>query len=291
MIRYDISQEDLHAAIEQMSPRWLEQAAERTAAYDDAKRYVKPPSDIWTEVKRVYMGLQRHKCGYCERRLEHSEVGNSEFDVEHFRPKSMVTSWPPASRTDRGADFDFPLGTTSKEVGYYLLPHNPDNYLVSCKTCNSSFKGTAFPVAGDRQIDLPHPRTPVEQAYLCYPLGSFDADPEELITFHGYVPVPTASEPHARRRGQVIIRFFDLDVREGLIYERSLVITGLFLALSVPQTATPMERLVADSVIAAATSTQAPHTNCARSFVRSWEQSVALAETFADAAMQYLAHV
>ena len=108
MIRYRVSSADWSAAIDAIAPTWRTRAASRTAVYAAAGRYSEPPSTIWSEIKSVYMDLQGFKCGFCERRLEKSEFGNVEHDVEHFRPKSQVSAWPPNSAPERadGLDFD-----------------------------------------------------------------------------------------------------------------------------------------------------------------------------------------
>jgi hypothetical protein len=289
MIRYDIADGDLRDLIDAANSTWFTRAEERTEHYRDVEKYDGSMSDIWSDIKRVFMDVQGFKCGFCERRLERSGFGNVEHDVEHFRPKAKVAVWPPASQAHRADGLGFGLGAGSEGLGYYLLSHDPDNYLISCKTCNSAFKGNGFPVAGARQLDMGDPRNNSEAPFLCYPIGSFDDDPMDLIRFNGYLPVPAAAGGHRRRRGQVLIRFFDLAVREGLIEERSTIITTLFVALEARSNpASALHELGASTLIDAAQSDRAPHANCARSFVQTWNTDRQLATTYADAAMEYL---
>lgn len=286
MIRYQISEPELLAAINHAGPTWIRRAQDRTDTYKAKGRYVTPPTDIWSEIKRVYMNLQGYKCAFCERRLERSDFGNIEHDVEHFRPKSMVKEWTPRTATGR-SELTFDLGSGSAR-GYYLLPHHHDNYVISCKTCNTAFKGNGFPVDGARDIDMATPRSAAEQAWLVYPIGDFDDDPQHLIRFDGIVPVPAAGSTRQRRRAQVIIEFFGLAERDGLLLERSITLLALHLALDNVAHHTSLTDDIARHMVATLTADHAAHANCARSFVALWADDEPAARTFSEAA---LAHV
>ena len=182
MIRYRVTSTEWRAAIDAVAPTWKARAASRTAAYEAAGRYSEPPSSIWSEIKSVYMDLQGFKCGFCERRLEKSEFGNVEHDVEHFRPKSLVAGWPPNAAPERGDGLNFDLGAPA-DLGYFLLAHHPENYLISCKTCNTALKGNGFPVDGSRDNAMTSPRHTTERHFLVYLLGMVDEDPQRLIRF------------------------------------------------------------------------------------------------------------
>ena len=291
MIRYRITQAEWQQAIDDVSSTWMDRARDRTTAYQAANEFVKdPPSTIWSEIKRVYMDLQGFKCGFCERKLEQSDFGNVEHDVEHYRPKGIVTQWPPTSAPERGVGLNFPLGGAN-DPGYFLLAHHPENYLISCKTCNSSLKGNGFPVDGGRDINIADPRHTAERPYLVYPLGtsSLDDDPEALIRFEGIVPVPAATSGRRRRRGQVIINFFQLAEREGLLEERSMVIMALHLALVSFNHADPLTQTIARQAVARLTSNSAAHANCARSFHNLWLTNQADAEQFSQLAANHIA--
>lgn len=289
MIRYGVTKAELVAAISELNGTWLERAQERTDVYADRGRFVTPPSHIWNQVKRVYMGFQGSKCGFCERRLEQSAFGNVEHDVEHFRPKASVESWPPASRPERSEGLDFPLGEPSDDLGYSLLPHHHENYLIACKTCNSAFKGNGFPVEGRRDLTMATPRHTDERPYLCYPIGMFDDDPQALIRFEGIVPVPAGARGRRRRRGQVIINFFGLAEREGLLIERSITLLSLHLALvHRDDDGDPLTAAVATHLLGTLTADHAAHANCARSFVGLWDEDHEAAGEFTAAAIAYL---
>ncbi len=288
MIGYRITAAEWREAIRAVAPTWLARAADRTATYAEAGRYTEPPSKIWSEIKSVYMDIQGFKCGFCERKLEKSEFGNIEHDVEHFRPKGLVTSWPPDSDPERGAGLGFELGDPA-DPGYFLLAHHHENYLISCKTCNTALKRNGFPVEGTtRNTEMVSPRHPGERHFLVYPVGMFDEDPQKLIRFEGIVPVPAARSGHRRRRGQVIINFFQLAERDGLLEERSMTVLGLHLALISVDHPDQLSRQLAEITIERMTGNAAVHANCARSFRALWAQSRADAEIFSQEAFDHL---
>jgi hypothetical protein len=290
MIRYAVTQTELRQRINEFAPAWLDKARERTEAYRVAGRYLRPPSDIWSDIKRVYMDLQGYKCGFCERRLERSVFGNVEHDVEHFRPKGMVEQWPPSSALERGNGLNFPLGDASPGLGYFLLPHEPENYLISCKTCNTAFKSNGFPVEGARELDMASPRHTNERPLLVYPVGLFDDDPQKLIRFEGIVPVPAGSSGRRRKRGQTLINFFGLAERDGLLLERSITIVSLHLVLNSAGDPDPTGQ-IAQVMLQVLTSDHAAHANCARSFVALWEADHPAALAFSEAALDHLLSV
>lgn len=287
MIRYRVSAAEWQAAIGAVAPTWIARAESRTATYETAGRYSVPPSTIWSEIKSVYMDLQGFKCGFCERRLEKSEFGNVEHDVEHFRPKGEVAVWPPNSAPDRGDGLDFDLGEPA-DPGYFLLAHHPENYLISCKTCNSALKGNGFPVEGERHTEMASPRHTSERPLLVYPVGMVDEDPQRLIRFEGIVPVPAARSGRRRRRGRLIINFFQLAERDGLLEERSMTILGLHLALISIDHPNQLSRRLARDTVERMAGNAAAHANCARSFVELWAQSRVDAEIFSRAAFDHL---
>ncbi len=106
---------------------------------------------IWSEVKPVYMSLQRDKCAYCERKLASADFGGTiEHDLEHFRPKSSARPWPTtAISRERGLVYTFPTGKHHAS-GYYWLAYHPLNYCVACKKCNTPLKLDFFPIAVNR---------------------------------------------------------------------------------------------------------------------------------------------
>ena len=136
-----------------------------------------------------------------------------------------------------------------------MLAYHRWNYLTSCKQCNSPYKSNYFPIAGKRRIDAADPRgLKTEKAYLIYPLGALDADPEKVITFEGLVPHAAAQGGFTRDRGEVTIAFFKLASREELRVERAFVIRTVYEMLAQGGKLTIQDAQ--------------PHAACARAFVR-----------------------
>ena len=124
MIRYNVSKVQIAAAVDAIAPNWRANAAERTKTFKKAKK-IEDASPIWSEVKPVFVELQKQKCVFCERQFETLEYGKIEYDLEHFRPKSSIKAWPPAGWKTA---HDFPLGAGSS-AGYYWLAYQLDKYI------------------------------------------------------------------------------------------------------------------------------------------------------------------
>lgn len=264
MIRYDVDFTQLRAEVQAVDPRWPAKAAARTAKFVKAGRYSEK-STIWGAARTAYMRAQKFKCIFCERQFENELYGKIEFDVEHFRPKSSVVPWPDATRHPRLA-YRFPTGAAS-ETGYYWLAYNLENYAASCAVCNSVLKSNYFPVAKSRgSAPSPIAALAAEDPFLCYPLGTGDADPEQLVTFVATVAKPMADAGHPRNRGQIIIDFFDLNGREMLHRQRAQMISLLGGALSAIHkgTATPADHQLVQQMLDPAV----PHAGCVRAFRR-----------------------
>lgn len=295
MIRYPIHPATWRARVEAASRSWLETARERTDRFEVLGRYDEEGrSPIWSRIKRVYMELQGFKCGFCERRLEKSQFGNIEHDVEHFRPKKSVKLWPSAAeRREReitvDQDLDLDLGPAA-DPGYFLLPYHIENYLISCKTCNSTLKSNSFPVARDRQTNGTEPREmDGEKPYLIYPIGAVDTDPMRLITFEGIIPIPVATRGHSRARALVTIDFFELDTREVLLEERAERILALHVALAAASDPDPVTAAAAQISVERLTASDSPHANCSRRHRQRFEEDRGRANDVAEAAIEFLA--
>ena len=172
-------------------------------------------SPLWSEIKPVFTRLQHGKCAFCERPLGADEVAAYEQDVEHFRPKKGVVSWPP--RKPIGGmphPADLPASQQAG-AGYRKLPFHELNYIVACKTCNTRCKGNYFPIAGSKhEFTAMNPigLGSKEKPYLIFPLGQLDDDPESLVTFLGFrAEVPAGAKGYNKERGQVTIHFFLLN--------------------------------------------------------------------------------
>jgi hypothetical protein len=288
MIRFPTTRAELEAAVTAISTTWLSRARERTDHFRKVGRYDEEHG-IWSEVKEAYMALQHNKCAYCERRLAGPPFGDVEHDLEHFRPKSSVKAWPTAAIAfTRGISYPFATGDDA-DPGYYLLAYSLLNYATACKTCNTPLKASYFPIAGVRNTGGDDPTfLEDESAFLIYPLGSFDADPEEVLTFDGITPVPVETTGGKARRAQVIVDFFELDNREELRRERSSIIVWLWIAHRLRSTGSPADRNLAQKSIDTLTSPGSPHTSCARAFLRLIGDDPGRAEELAQEAIDYL---
>lgn len=265
MIRHPIIEADLEALIEEYKPGWLQRAAERTAQFIAAGKY-EESSSIWSEIKPVFMALQANKCVFCELQLQSGDLGRIDHDLEHFRPKSSVKSWP-LKKSKVSYDFD----TGGKGDGYYWLAYDLANYATSCKVCNSPLKSNNFPINGPRATEHRRPRDLTdEQSFLCYPIGDLDTDPQALVSFLVTTAVPASKDTMLARRGRIIIDFFGLNEREDLHRGRARMIMILGEALKAIAEGRDVERnrLIAAKVVAS----DVPHTSCSRSFARMWQE-------------------
>ncbi|MDQ1353986.1 MAG: hypothetical protein QG657_4295, partial [Acidobacteriota bacterium] len=230
--------------------------------------------NIWGRVKIVYMRLQHNKWSFCERKLESTESGGAlEFDIEHFRPKSSVKAWPTTAIIEKfNLPDNFPKSAGS-DNGYYLLPYHPFNYTVACKPCNTYFKNSYFPIRGVRDIKKDEPRNlKSEQAYLVYPIGDFDADPETIIKYEGIFAVPVENIGENYDRARVIIIFFNLNDRDDHISERVEKISHLYQSLeNFYYPPSDLHKELAQQAISRLISGKSSHTNCMRSFKRLYE--------------------
>lgn len=179
-----------------------------------------------------------------------------------------------------------------EDKGYYLLVYELEKYLISCKTCNTRLKANYFPVSSARSIDRDRSRDlDDEKPFLVYPIGARDADPETVITFRGILPIPAASKGHLRKRGEVTIRFFELDTREVLLEERAETILRVHLAMSAVGHPDPLTSQAASTTIDRMVDRRSPHASCARAFHDLWLSDNVLAREFAEAGLAYLESV
>ncbi len=282
MIRYNTTVAEL---TDKIGARWLADAAERTAAFRAAGKYTEKAGS-WSKVKPVYMQLQHGKCAYCERQFGSDPQSRIEHDIEHFRPKSSVKVWPPAGATFQ---YSFPTGPAS-DVGYFLLPYNLLNYAAACKKCNSSFKANYFPIeAAARAVDADTPEVLAgELPLLIYPIAEVDDDPEDLLSFEGFVPVAVKRRGRKARRARVIIDFFALDTREELLRERAFLLKAIYVAHRNRKSRDPLVRDDSLQTLAQIDLPGFPHRNCARAFSRLCVQDTDTAREYYGAAIQYL---
>lgn len=278
MIRYAITVQALNTAIAAEDPNWRNRTRQRTAACRRAKKF-KGVAD-WSPIKAAYVKLQHSKCCYCEKRLEEETYGLGEHDVEHFRPKSAVRDWLTAAIRKEIGMLPKESRNQASKRGYYLLAYHPLNYAAACRTCNSSLKGSHFPILGRRRVTGAHPHLlqTSERPLLIYPVSDIDEDPEQLIRFEGIVAIPVAAsvdrERHLRARGT--IRFFHLNTgagRELLVRDRAEVIDSAWKSLRIiALNADQQEVAEAKADLVRMNKPSQPHANCVRSFLRLYQQ-------------------
>ena len=115
------------------------------AAYDEApdehisgrRRFTDKRYYSKKAVKDVLRKMHHDKCCYCETKLTTSAY----LHVEHFRPKAAV-------RQSRAQENEFP--------GYYWLAYCWENLLLACFECNTTYKGTMFPLNNPAQRARSH---------------------------------------------------------------------------------------------------------------------------------------
>jgi len=183
-----------------------------------------------------------------------------------------------------------------EDRGYFLLPYHPFNYSAACKPCNSALKKDCFPIAGQYDLTGDDPaKLTKEKPFLICPVGDFDDAPEDLIRFHGVSPQPVAASGHNRERALVTIDFFKLDdeaKRKNLLRERVFVIIGLHPQLEkAADGATAKAKAEAQAVVDGFTSSNSPHTNCARSFRELFQSDRAEAKAVFDGACRLITSI
>ena len=121
------------------------------------------------DVKDVLMKMHHNKCCYCETKLNTPAY----LHVEHFRPKAAV-------RQSRAENDEFP--------GYYWLAYSWENLLLACFDCNTTHKGTLFPLEDPADRARSHnDDLKKERKRLVNPS---EENPREHIRFEGDLPVP-----------------------------------------------------------------------------------------------------
>ncbi|MBT9555177.1 MAG: hypothetical protein IV100_04065 [Myxococcales bacterium] len=274
MRRVAVSLSDLDAAIDAESQGWLTR-----------------PNRKWSEIKVVYLRLQGWKCLFCESALPEVDHDSAALvavaiDIDHFRPKNKCTIWPgrrPAS-VETNTMTVLAKGLRSGPAGGYpQLALDRLNYAVACKPCNSSFKGTYFPILGTPDAtgstDIAY-LNQMEQPALLFPFGPHGDDPAQFLQFMG--PLVTARnsiDDAAGTRAQVTIDLFELDTRESLLGERMALIERLWPALERRD-----EALVAGLC---ADTSRSGHIECQRAYVALYGQDRESARLLYEAALTY----
>lgn len=283
MIRHTLDSAMLKAEIEKIDPRWFSKTATRTKKFLKLKRF-EEKSSIWSNAKPAFMLIQSNKCAFCERPFTGPDESRIEMDLEHFRPKSAITDWTPPQ-----GDRPYPkaLGG-SADNGYYWLSYHTGNYAAACKICNSDHKGACFPIAGQRWVDPNDGNAgPSESAYLIYPIGIADEDPEDLIAFTGTIAHPVASDGDRHARAALVIDFFGLNARDQLHIQRAETIERFGTALIAVADGNADQ--ASQTYVAQIHNPLIPHASCLRSFKRLWDRDQAAARRIYNACREMLA--
>ncbi len=297
MILIRVADKDLLEAIEKKRKGWLSRAKKQELAAGRASK-TGEKGGIWSEVKEVFILLQRFKCIYCETPMARVDPASAakvavEYDVEHYRPKNRVTPWPaPADLARRPTNEAYlhRIGAGAP-AGYRRLAFDPLNYVVSCKTCNCSYKLDRFPIAGQPAFRA-RKRTRLdaqEKPLLLFPFGEHGDDPAAFLAFEGPLVRPRAAGGYERLRGQVVIDFFELDTRAGLFQMRCVMIVLLFKYLEDLSSAEPRIRAVAEKFVhSVEEGHEQAHTACGRAFCELYGRNRALARELALRADEFL---
>ena len=118
-------------------------------------------------VKDALMKMHHQKCCYCETKL----FTRAYLHVEHFRPKSAV-------RQSRDQKDEYP--------GYYWMLYTWENLLLACFECNSTHKGTLFPLEDPEKRARSHKDNISSENPLL--IDPSKEDPREHIRFESGYP-------------------------------------------------------------------------------------------------------
>lgn len=239
MIRYNVGIRELIRLIKRESPDWLSRARTRTKQFILENGYFENEKDalpFWNELKPVYMAIQKSKCIFCERTYEDADYKTIELDVEHYRPKRKVDTWPSPYMRKRHAHLDHYNTTRGSSLtdGYWSLAYHPLNFAVCCLRCNRTYKKNFFPIdqnrlssiKGQRHLSRFHS----EQPDLFYPLSTIDVDnPEVCLFFKGPFVFPVENLPiRTRERVRITIDLLQLNIRPELIRGRCRIIRAMY---------------------------------------------------------------
>lgn len=141
--------------------------------------------DLWSKHKASFSKLTRSKCAYCELPIAADDKGG---DLDHYRPKGAITklsddpaTWGREIDGHNRRDRRFTRTITNVARGYYWLAYDWNNYVFSCGTCNSKWKGNLFPIQGGHQGNPTPATTAKEIPLLLNPYGKID--PAEHLEF------------------------------------------------------------------------------------------------------------
>lgn len=175
----------------------------------EKKEYIRT-HPVWNELQPIMLELSNNKCWYSD-----SPIGNSDFEVDHFRPKS---------ESKEKIDYNNPKSksTILKENGYWWLAYNWDNFRLAGAYANKlrrdrlqdnadvKGKGAYFPldlingrVANDEEdcsCEVPILLDPLEPDDVC------------LLTFDKGIAIPATTDGDEIDRVKKTIFYYHLDL-------------------------------------------------------------------------------
>lgn len=141
---------------------WKRAADEATTDVINHGKPAKWDNTIWRDIKAYLFLISHSKCGYCESPVRQASKG----EVEHYRPKGMVSGDTPAE---------------TGHPGYYWLAYDVSNYIPTCSSCNTGKgKKNQFPIRGIR-AQRPADSLALEDPLL---LNPFTDDPRDHLKVH-----------------------------------------------------------------------------------------------------------
>lgn len=291
MIQYKVDRAALISEINKESPSgaWWRKAKK---AFDQAVLFGTHDADkeYWSEIKEAYMRLQNHKCAYCETPMAQGRHAKIDYDVEHHRPKGKVDAWP-TQEIRRRLSINYTVAS-GRVAGYPELAHHPHNYVVSCKVCNSPYKSNFFPILGTpskngecRIARLNSKEKPV----IPLPMGDWGEDPEQILTFLGFVAIPASDDPASVLRAKVIIDFFELNLRPDLLLGRATAIYKMYHHLcEVKDQRVANDSAEAQRWVLNAMADSAPYSAACRAYYRLYQEDSGRAKEIARLSQSYV---
>jgi uncharacterized protein (TIGR02646 family) len=159
--------------------------------------------DYWNspDVRGALYAMHGRTCAYCGCDLPRNDRG----DVEHFRPKAQV-------------DDDLEHG------GYWWLAYSFENYLLSCRPCNSNRKKNSFPLRARAKRITYESRTLIRREARILLDPALDPVEEWLRVDweNDHCPIRARNSIGAVVRTQVeqTLKFFKINTDPDLVKER-----------------------------------------------------------------------
>lgn len=149
-----------------------------------------------SDVKQQLRNDQNQKCAYCERFF------NGDYGaIEHYRPKRKYK----VSKN------------TPMYDGYYWLAYRWINLLFSCSECNTSYKGTLFPLCDESKRDIVNHNISRENPLIINP---YEGDPALMLGWHREYVLPISKDPYLLKKAETTIGIFELNTRPDLVRRR-----------------------------------------------------------------------